>query len=457
MSSLISQPRFSCAIAAQQTVLAIPGGIPIVHAGPGCSSKQYYFAVTQSGYQGEGYAGGIHVSCTNSSEKEVVFGGEKKLASLIEGTLKVIKGDLYVAMSGCTAGIIGDNTAEVAGTFAEKGKPVVGVDCAGFRGNSYFGHEVVVNGIIDQYVDSFYQEEAPQVQKGLVNVFASVPFQDTFWRGDLEAIKSLLEKLGLKVNILFGYSSEGVSEWKNIPCAELNIFLGAWCGKKVVGHLKSKYGTPYLNFPFLPVGAKSTSQFLRSVGESLNLDSENVEKIIKKEEDRFYNYLVSFADFVAEYKGALPYELYVVGDSLYSLGVTDFLVNELGYTPKGVYLDDDPPKSAENGIKTEFKKIVSDFPEYENALVFQADGELIVKDIDEKVGNSKKALILGSYWENQLARKKNEFFVSLSMPVMNEIVTNGSYAGYSGGLYLLEKIYANTFRKARSAQNNSGN
>ena len=82
---------------------------------------------------------------------------------------------------------------------------------------------------------------------------------------------------------------------------------------------------------------------------------------------------------------------------------------------------------------------------------------MIVKDIDQKIGDSKKALILGSYWENQLARKKNEFFASLSMPVITEVVTNGSYAGYSGGLYLLEKIYANTFKQARSAQNNSGN
>ena len=36
---LISEPRFSCALSAQQTVLAIPHAIPIVHAGPGCSSK----------------------------------------------------------------------------------------------------------------------------------------------------------------------------------------------------------------------------------------------------------------------------------------------------------------------------------------------------------------------------------------------------------------------------------
>ena len=54
MSSIIEKPRFSCALAAQQTVLAIPGAAPIIHAGPGCASKASGFAGVQAGQQGEG-------------------------------------------------------------------------------------------------------------------------------------------------------------------------------------------------------------------------------------------------------------------------------------------------------------------------------------------------------------------------------------------------------------------
>ncbi len=451
MSSIISQPRFSCALAAQQTVLAIPGGIPVIHAGPGCSSKQYYFSTIQSGFQGEGYAGGIHVSCTNTTEKEIVFGGEKKLEALIESTLKIIQGDLYVAMSGCTAGIIGDNTVEIAHAFAEQGKPVVGIDAAGFRGNSYFGHELVVNGIIDQYVDKFVKGEKPRIFKGLVNLFASVPYQNAFWRGDLECMKGLLEKLGLKVNVLFGYTSKGIDEWKLIPHAELNILLGAWCGKKTVEHLKQKYGTPYLQFPYLPVGARATSRFLRFVSQTLSLDPSHTADVIRREEQRFYDYLVSFADFVAEYKGALPYELYAAGDALYAFGVTDFLVNEMGYVSKGVYLTDDMPPSFKDTVKEEYGKIV---PADKESLHFEADGKLVTDAMKSSIADSKKALLLGSYWEGLVAKQTGNFFASLSVPVITEVITNGSYAGYSGGLYLLEKIYANTFRKEKSAQNN---
>lgn len=440
MSTLIEKPRFSCALAAQQTVLAIPGGIPIIHAGPGCASKASGFAGAQAGQQGEGYAGRTHISCTNAGEKEVVFGGEKNLTELIDGALKVLNGDLYVALSGCTAGIIGDDTAHVAELFAKEGKPVVGVDTAGFRGNNYFGHEIVVNAIIDQYV----KNATPNVRKGLVNVFASVPYQDPYWRGDLETLKALLEKIGLEVNILFGTESAGVSEWKDIPNAQFNLLISPWVGLSIVKHLEKKYHTPFLHYPNLPVGAQATSRFLREVSEFAGLDAEKTEKVIAKEEKRFYNYLVAFSDFVAEQRNVLPYELYVVGDSAYTIGITDYFTNELGFIPHGVYVTDDPSKENEKFVKDAYLAVV---PDYEDKLQIQADGGLIVSDIREKIGSSKKALIFGSYWDRCVAQETNNYFVNLSLPVTTEIITSSSYVGYEGGLRLIEKVFSIAFNR----------
>jgi nitrogenase molybdenum-iron protein beta chain len=235
MSSVIEQPRYSCALAAQQTVLAIPGALPIVHAGPGCSSKVYRF-YQQSGHQGEGYGGGAHIACTNSCEQEVVFGGEKKLRSTIDGALKVLKGNLFVVVTGCTADIVGDDSINIAKEYAESGQPLVGVETAGFKGNSYYGHEAAVNEIIEQFVGDV--EAKPR--KGLVNVFSVVPYQNPYWRGDLEALKSLVESIGLEVNILFGHQSRGVSEWKDIPNAQFNLLVSPWVGLSTVKLLKQK-------------------------------------------------------------------------------------------------------------------------------------------------------------------------------------------------------------------------
>lgn len=440
MSTLIEQPRYACALAAQQTVLAIPNSHPIVHAGPGCSSKAFGFAAFGAGFQGEGYAGGSHVSSTNSSEQEVVFGGENKLRDTITGALKILNGDLFVVLTGCTSDIVGDDSISVAKEFATEGYPVVGAETAGFKGNSYYGHEVVVNAIIEQFIGDI----KPQVQKGLVNVFSVVPYQDPYWRGDLEAIKNLLGKIGLKANVLFGESSAGVSEWKDIPNAELNLLLSPWVGLDTVKLLEEKYKTPFLHYPVFPVGAQEASRFLRKVGKFADLDEEKVELVIEKEEKRFYDYFISISDFIAEYRNNLPVELYTVADSTYAIGVSSFLVNELGFIPKGIYAIDDPPHS----IKPMLNDILlSCGDEFKGTFKIEADGGLVEVDIRKKIGKSKKAIILGSSWEKFLAEDTNNLYTYLSLPLNETVILNKSYLGYTGGLQLIEDLYSSLFKR----------
>jgi len=355
MRQQIEQPRFSCALSAQQTVLAIPRAVPIAHCGPGCVGKTFAFSGIGAGHQGEGYAGGGTVTCTNTNEKDVVFGGEDKLQKFIEGALKVLNGDLYVVLAGCTAGIIGDDVQQVASDFAEVGEAVVGVDTSGFRGNGYVGHELVVEAIIKQFVDDFDLEVEPR--QGLVNVFASVPPQNPFWRGDLEEIKRILELIGLEVNILFGTESAAVSEWKDIPNAQFNLVLNTWVGEGAAKLLETKYGTPYLHIPYLPTGATATSRVLREIADFANLDKKRVEEAIDKEEKRFYSYFTSLADFFADYRNSIPYEFYLVADSSYAIGVSDFLANELGFAPEGIYITDPPSDRIANNVLKVFESL----------------------------------------------------------------------------------------------------
>lgn len=56
-----------------------------------------------------GYAGGNTSPCTNFTEKEVVFGGVDRLRQIIRNTYKVLDTDLQVVLTGCTAGIVGDD------------------------------------------------------------------------------------------------------------------------------------------------------------------------------------------------------------------------------------------------------------------------------------------------------------------------------------------------------------
>ncbi|MDR1277882.1 MAG: hydrogenase [Treponema sp.] len=439
MSSVIEQPRFSCALAAQQTVLAIPRALPIVHAGPGCCMKVMQFAAQGAGRQGEGYGGANNVACTNTYEPEVVFGGEKKLRSTIDGAMRVLKGDLFVVLTGCTADIVGDDSVNIAKEFAAQGRPVVGVETAGFKGTSYFGHEEVVNAIIDQFVG----ETEPKPRRGLVNVFSVVPFQDPYWRGDLHQIKKLLESIGLEVNILFGYESKGIAEWKDIPHAQFNLLVSPWAGLKTVKLLREKYGTPYLHYPVLPVGAQETSAFLREVAVYAGISKSVVEDQIKREEDRFYKYLITLIDFLAEFRNNLPTELYTVADSAYALGTSGFLVNELGFILKGVYITDDTPR---NHIDRIIETAALRDEVFRDRLFFESDGGVVQQDILNKLCGSRKALFLGSGWEKFLAQKTGNYYSFLSLPLPETVILGKSFLGYSGGLNLVEEIYSDLFK-----------
>ncbi len=445
MTTIIEQPRFSCALAAQQTVLAIPRALPVVHAGPGCAGKVFAFSASGAGHQGEGYAGGGAISCTNTTEQEVVFGGEEKLRKLVNGALKVLRGDLFVLLSGCTSGIVGDDVVQVASEFADEGKPVVGAETSGFKGNSYFGHELVVKEIIKQFVG----DAEPNVRKGLVNVFSVVPFQDPHWRADLEEIKRLLEAVGLEVNILFGHGSAGVSEWKDIPNAQFNLVLSPWVGLETANLLKEKYGTPFFHYPILPVGARATSKFLRGLGKFAEIPEEKVETVIKREEKRFYDYFIALGDFIADFRNNIPFELYTVADSAYALGTSDYLVNELGFLPKAVFIVDDAnPKYAE----TIEAALVSQDEGFGGKVFFEADGGKIQEELRKKIGRSGKAVILGSTWETEVARQNKNLLIHLSIPINDDVIINRSFVGYNGGLRLTEEIYAGVFRKGNIAQ-----
>lgn len=440
MSKLIEQPRFTCALAAQTTVLAIPRALPIVHAGPGCAAKTFHTLSDCCGNQGEGYGGGGQISSTNTGTKEVVFGGENKLRTLTENALKVLDADLFVLLSGCTSGIIGDDIVSIANEFREEGKPVVGAETSGFTGNNYHGHELIVNSIIEQFVG----DVTPKVQKGLVNVFSVVPNQDPFWRGDLEEIKRILTSIGLKVNILFGYESAGVFEWKNIPNAEFNILLSPWVGLKTVELLKKKYGTPFFHFPYLPVGGKATTLFLRKLAAFANLSLEKISATIKREEEKFYSYIVGLADFLSDFRSNIPNDLYLVADSEYAIGVSDYLVNELGFQPKGIFITDEPPTDK---IKESILSTIETLgKEIKEVVHFESDGGKIQQELIELIGDSKRAVIFGSTWEKIVSEKNNNMLIHLSLPIVDDVILGKSFTGYTGGIKLTEEIYSGIFK-----------
>ncbi|GHU05104.1 hydrogenase [Alphaproteobacteria bacterium] len=431
----IEQIRYPCSIAASHTASAIPGVIPILHCGPGCSDKQFVNLAMYNAWQGAGYGNGAVVPSTNASEREVVFGGADRLRELIASTFKILDADLFVVLTGCIPDLVGDDVGAVVSEFQEQGQPIVYAETGGFKGNNFTGHELVIRAIIDQYVGDY---DGPKT-RGLVNVFSLLPYHNPFWRGDLTEIKRVFEGAGLEVNILFGHQSKGVEEWRTIPKAQFNLVLHPWLGLDVARHLQKKYDQPFLHLPVLPIGSRQTSETIRKLVEFAGLDPEKAERFIEQEEESYYRYLEDFTTFYAEYWWGLPAKFAVLSDSAYNLGLTKFLATQMGLIPALQIITENPPEEYREAIGREYKRIDDDV----SADVFyEEDSYAIHKRLNETAFGRKPPIIFGTTWERDIAKVKKSPIIEVTFPTTYEVVLSRSYIGYRGALTLLEKIYS---------------
>lgn len=436
-SGLIEQERYVCAIGALQSVVAIPRAVPILHSGPGCGDMiQGFFE------RSTGYAGGSTSPCTNFSEREVVFGGIDRLRGIIANTYKVLDTDLQVVLTGCTAGIVGDDVDSLVEEFREEGKPIVSVETAGFKSSNFVSHSVVVNAIIDQYVGRFEDENPVRSEKNTVNLLASLPYQDPFWKGNLSEYKRLLEGIGLRVHVLFGPESGGVSEWRRIPRANFNILVSPWHGQPIAEHLKEKYGQPFTHFPHIPIGANETERFLRQViafakEQGARIDEANAEAFLQGEIHAYYEEIDNLATFLLEFRYGLPNHVHIFHDAGYVLGLSKFLLHETGIVPKEQFITDNTPEKVQPGLIAELKT-TSD--KREIPLYFEPDAGR-AQDILRGISHSGRGLIIGSGWEKELAKEKNADFLSAALPSPYRLVLTTNYAGFTGGLRVIEDIY----------------
>jgi nitrogenase molybdenum-iron protein beta chain len=434
-TNTIVHPRYGCAIGAVYSVVAIPGGVPIANCGPGCASKQFSLLSGANGYQGTNGAGAGAMPSANVGENEVVFGGTKKLDALVKSALRIMKGDLFVVVTGCSGELVGDDVGSVVRGYQRAGKPVVFADAAGFKGSNVIGHEIVMRAIIDQFVGRYEGKK----QKGLLNLFFEVPYFNTNWRGDFIEMKRILEGAGLRVNVLFGPESRGTAEWKDIPKAQFNLVVSPWVGLGTAEHLKAKYNQPYLHVPIVPVGEEATTAFIREVVGFAGADPRKSEAFIKEEARLYYYFLEHFAEFFSEFWFGLPSRFAVAADASTNLALTKFLADQMGVIPVKQIVTDNPPEKFREGIR----RLCENITEGVSAEVdFIEDGYVIEREIKNADFGGAVPLILGSSWETDIAAELKGLLVRVGVPNTEEVVINRSFIGYRGALTFMEKVYS---------------
>ena len=439
MSDFIDRPRYSCALGGALAVLrAIPRAIPVIHASAGCGQNLHIANNSGGGYLGGGYCGGNSLPSSNVVERDVVFGGEERLREQIKTTLEVMDGDIYVVVTGCMVEMIGDDLDAVVSDFIEEDKPVIPVHTPSFRGNSFIGYELVLNGLTRKYITKQKEKIANKV-----NILGIVPALDVFWKGNLKEIKRLLARLGLEVNTFFG-EGETLDDIKNAGNASLNIVLSEVYGAGTARVFEEVHDIPFLTTK-LPIGAHATEDFLRKVSEKLNSGKQLTDAVINDEKKTYYNYVERLADIYNDID--LQRYAIVVGDCNYAPAITEFLSDELGWLPELTVINDLPEEDIKEkiilslgGMKSGLKANVKF--DTNTSSIKKYIAEVWQRNRSERYYDSMSpAVIVGSAYERDLSAEFNLPLVTATYPITNRVVLNRAYAGINGGLSLTEDIF----------------
>ncbi|MBI5007986.1 MAG: nitrogenase molybdenum-iron protein alpha chain [Nitrosomonadales bacterium] len=268
-----------CAYAGSKGVVwgPIKDMIHISHGPVGCGQysragrRNYYVGTT-----GVNTFGTMNFT-SDFQEKDIVFGGDKKLAKLIgeiETLFPLNKG--ISVQSECPIGLIGDDIEAVSKKAAKEiNKPVVPVRCEGFRGVSQsLGHHIANDAIRDWVLSNRDGKEFPSTPYDVTII------GDYNIGGDAWATRTILEDMGLRV--IAQWSGDGtIAEMENTPKAKLNLLHCYRSMNYISRHMEEKYGIPYMEYNFF--GPTKIEASIREIAAFFDdTIKANAEKVIAK-------------------------------------------------------------------------------------------------------------------------------------------------------------------------------
>lgn len=214
-------------------------------------------------------------------ERDVVFGGDKKLALIIHELEELfpLNGGMSI-QSECPIGLIGDDIEAVARkTSKEIGKTVVPVRCEGFRGVSQsLGHHIANDTIRDWVFPDADKQKAEGTHE--VGPYDVAIIGDYNIGGDAWSSRILLEEIGLRV--IAQWSGDGtLNEMKLTPQVKLNLIHCYRSMNYISRHMEEKYGIPWMEYNFF--GPTHIAQSLREIAAQFDETIQaNAEKVIAK-------------------------------------------------------------------------------------------------------------------------------------------------------------------------------
>jgi len=235
VSGVVSQR--ACVYCGARVVLnPITDAYHIVHGPIGCAS--YTWDIRGSLSSGEEiYRNSFS---TDLSEKDVIFGGEKKLTAAIDEIVAKHSPKLIFIYSTCIVGVIGDDVDAVCKSAEKRHNiRIISVKSPGFAGHKKMGYKAACDALI-----KLMSEEEPKDKVQGLNYLGDFNLAGEMW-----IVKGYLEKIGIKlVTKVTGDSS--YEELKKAPTAKVNIVQCAGSMTYLAKKMEELYDIPFLKVSF---------------------------------------------------------------------------------------------------------------------------------------------------------------------------------------------------------------
>lgn len=218
---------------------------------------------------------------TDFQERDIVFGGEKKLAKAIDESMKLFPLAKGVSiMNECPVGLIGDDIITVASKAAkDTGKIIVPVQCEGFRGVSQsLGHHIANDSVKDYILGKKSLSQKTKYDVALLG--------DYNIGGDAWEAKAALEEIGLRVSSIWTGDADIESLMSTVD-VRLNILHCYRSVNYICRHMEETYNIPWVEVNFF--GVRNMAQSLQKIAAFFDEKiQENVRRVIEKKEAELY-------------------------------------------------------------------------------------------------------------------------------------------------------------------------
>ncbi|MGD8241857.1 MAG: nitrogenase iron-molybdenum cofactor biosynthesis protein NifE [Desulfobacterales bacterium] len=189
---------------------------------------------------------------TDLREKDVIFGGEKKLAAALGELIDQYRPKAAFVYSTCIVGIIGDDVAAVCKKLqAQKGIPVLPVHSEGFKGTKKDGYQAAC--------DALFKLVGTGATAGIdpvsINILGEFNIGGEAW-----LIKKYYEEMGVEVvSIMTGDGR--VDQIRRSHGAALNVVQCSGALTFLAEMMKETYGMPYLRVSYFGIDDMAKSLY----------------------------------------------------------------------------------------------------------------------------------------------------------------------------------------------------